>query len=522
MTSPSLAAEIATLERLVEAEEPDWADYEVSLCRALALSGSAAELRTLLASASVGDGLFEGTPPRAIALALLARVERLSGDDRAAAWAIALRSAVPDLRALAAGGADASRAVWRAAFAERREGLLSLASSDASATPQLALTLAILDDLLPSERSWLVDQLAQSQPDGAVLLAAARHALAIGPAALEKTCARLVAKPPRKANESKQWSVAGAIAACFATGAHPPGLEETLGVALTFTAPMPRSWSEPPWAPPLTAGSLLVALVVAASPLPVSKDAIVRMLCAATPTSSLDAQARAELLVSLAFFADAEPIPERVGPVDSMERAVLESLAQPTYRDAHGALRRVGFWSHAGLVEWLAARGPRFRRVPSQPGEPAHALGVFRAAIGERLALDDAFARITEGASIDDVAGLLFQPAERAFTVAVANTPLRRRRERELATRLLGWLRERSDDYAALLDRHVASPFALAPLLLLAVLDAAARGLLTLGETHARLVRVGLLETPEHLELEPLFAAVPGGSALFAHHRPAT
>jgi hypothetical protein len=521
MTSPSLAAELGTLERLVEAEQPDWADYEAILCRALALSGSAAELRAVLASASVGEALFDGTPPRAVALALLAAVERLSGDDRAAAWAIALRSAIPDLRALAAARAGASRAVWRAAFTERREALLSLASADASATPQLALTLATLDDLLPSERSWLTGQLTQRQPDGAVLLAAAVHAQTIGHALLENACARLVAKSSKKANEAKQWSVAGAVAACLATSARPPGLEEALGAALTFTAPTPREWSEPPWVPPLTAGSLLLALVVAASPLPVPKDALVRRLGAATPTSSLDAQAQAELLVSLAFAPDAGSIPDRVGPVDSIERAALESLAQPAYRDAHGALRRIGLWSHAGLAEWVAARGPRFRPVPSRPGEPAHALGVYRAAIAERLAIDDAFARITEGATVEDVAGLLFQPTERAFTVAVANTPVRRRRERELAVRLLGWLRERSDDYAALLDRYVESPFALAPLLLLAVLDAAARTGLTLGEKHARVVRIGLLETPEYTELEPLFAAVPDGAALFARHRPA-
>jgi hypothetical protein len=246
------------------------------------------------------------------------------------------------------------------------------------------------------------------------------------------------------------------------------------------------------------------------------------MLSAATPSSSLDARARAELLLSLAFPPGVAPITERIDRVSASERAVLEALARPAYRDAHVELRRIGLWSHAGLVELMEGRGPRFRRVPAREDEPRHALGAYRAAIAGSLSVDRAVELITRAAAADDVAGLLFQPAERAFTVAVADTPERRRRERALAMRLIDWLREQGGDYTALLHRFVASPFVLAPILLLALLDAASRGLLVLGAEHERVLRMGLLETPERGDLEPLFAAVPGGTELYLRHQPSS
>ncbi len=211
---------------------------------------------------------------------------------------------------------------------------------------------------------------------------------------------------------------------------------------------------------------------------------------------------------------------ERFDDASPAERTVLETLAHPAYRDAHVELRRLGLWSHNGLAELVAGRGQRFRRVLGLAEEPHHALGAYRAAIAGTLSIDRAVALITEGAASEDVAGLLFEPAERAFTVAVADTPERRRRERDLAMRLIEWLREQSDDSAALLDRYVACPFVWARLVLLAVLDAAARGQLILGARHERILRIGMLETPERDELQALFFAIPGGAELYLRHRP--
>ncbi len=153
-------------------------------------------------------------------------------------------------------------------------------------------------------------------------------------------------------------------------------------------------------------------------------------------------------------------------------RTELETLAHPAHRDAHVELRRLGLWSHNGLLELVAERGPRFRRVLGLAEEPRHALGAYRAAIAGTLSIERAVALITEGAAHEDVAGLSFEPAERAYTVAVSDTPERRRRERDLAMRRIDWLRGHCDNCAALLDRYVASPFVLAPILLIAVLDA--------------------------------------------------
>ena len=520
MTKPSLEGEIATLERIVDTDDPNWSEYERILCSALALTTSASDLRALLGRASVGEGMFEAAPSLAVAREWLDCVERFSGADRASAWAMGLRSAIPDICSLLTRRSGACRDVWRSAMSERRGVLLSFATSDESLVAQLAFTLATFDDLDAPEREWLLAQLARKQPNGAAMICSALHVGTLGTAPLEKTCKRLVAKPPKKADDSKQWSLTGAIAACLLIGITPPGLKVALGVALAFAAPMPSSWTEPALVPPLTAGALLIALVVSLDELFVSKEALVQMLCAATPSSALEAQRRAELLVTLAFSKEATPITERVVPAEPAERVVLEALAQPAFRDAHAALRRIGLWSHAGLVEWMAERGPRFRHVSSLSGEPHHALGVYRAAIAGRVPIDRAVELIIQGASTDDVAGLLFQSAERAFTVATANTPERRRRERDLAMRLISWLRERCDDYAALLERYAVSPFCLAPILLLAVLDAAARGMLVMGAAHERLVHVGVLENPERGDLEPLFAAVPRGAELFARHQP--
>jgi hypothetical protein len=33
-------------------------------------------------------------------------------------------------------------------------------------------------------------------------------------------------------------------------------------------------------------------------------------------------------------------------------------------------------------------------------------------------------------------------------------------------------------------------------------------------------LRVGMLETPEREELQPLFSAIPGGAELYLRHRP--
>jgi hypothetical protein len=520
MTNPPLAAEVATLERIVDADEPDWSEYERSLCRALALVCSASDLRALLDCASVGEGLFEGAPPLGVARGLLDCVERFSGSERVSVWAVCLRSAIPDFGKLLANPRDSRREVWRAAFEEHRAKLLFFAASDDSAAPQLALVLAMFDDLLASERDWLLGQLAVKQPDGAVLIGAALHVDAIGAAPLEKACKRLVAKLPKKADAATQWCLVGALAACLSRGLKPPGLEAALAAAVGFAAPVPSTWAEPALTPPLTAGSLLVALLVALERPPVSREAIVTMLSGAVPSNTLEARRRADLLVSLAISPSGAPITERFDDASPAERTVLETLAHPAYRDAHVELRRLGLWSHNGLAELVAGRGPRFRRVLGRAGEPHHALGTYRAAIAGTLSIDRAVALITEGAANEDVAGLLFEPAERAFTVAVADTPERRRRERDLAMRLIDWLREQSDDYAALLDRYVASPFVLAPLLLLALLDAAARGRLILGARHERVVRVGMLETPERDELQPLFAAIPGGAELYLRHRP--
>ncbi len=88
------------------------------------------------------------------------------------------------------------------------------------------------------------------------------------------------------------------------------------------------------------------------------------------------------------------PITERFDDASPAERTVLETLAHPAYRDAHVALRRLGLWSHNGLVELVAGRGPRFRRVPGLAEEPGHALGVYRAAIVGTLAIDRAGRRL--------------------------------------------------------------------------------------------------------------------------------
>ncbi len=94
--------------------------------------------------------------------------------------------------------------------------------------------------------------------------------------------------------------------------------------------------------------------------------------------------------MTLALPPSGAPITERFDDASPAERTVLKTLAHPAYRDAHVALRRLGLWSHNGLVELVAGPGPRFRRVPGLAEEPRHALGVYRAAIVGTLAIDRA------------------------------------------------------------------------------------------------------------------------------------
>jgi hypothetical protein len=501
----------ADLTALAEREPPDADAWEGVLVRAISSAASYADVEALCRAESVEEAfLGEGDPPTAAVVALVELAIRLGGREGARVVAFALRSAEVDVTTALAPGYAPTKPRVAAALG----GLLPrirelLGGAESEITPGLLMLLlrcpTVADDVaIPVQLLGRKKLAPAALLVGAVL--AQRHRLPPKDPRREALLARArkdTKTVPAKHAAASDFATSCAASAALALGDTSDAILAAAEFALAAVSPLPEEWGWSFGTRALTCADVVVASLRQADASALDPAHLARLLRSMggtppPPPKTEPVESLATVVIDLGLRGTRTPAPLGLvlADVDEVAHAALEALATPRFEKAFVATRSVGFWSQASIRAFLSAEGPHYRVVEVEVGgrrARLHALRVWRGAAVAEIGHDVAMRALTEGASPDDVAELVFARTDRPITEAMLKSPEDWEREQALALALIEWLEARHPAWATAIEQRCGGAPVIAQFVTLALLRAASRGTLAVEPRHHRVIQAGFV-----------------------------